>query len=187
MSRARTLHSCSNRGFSSILQGFPRTPYVSYIVTFFLLFKCAFSSCSTVTFFFLSKCHVKTNILSNFLTQICGQITYFTSLYKLKSNLHVHLANLNSPQIFYAQKEINERKIMILKKKKKGQNNLYTFILKKLQFSLKFNPTNRKCHMRWSKLQTPKVMSEKFQKEDTKFGFFFYLARDILQEKMSFS
>ena len=30
-------------------------------------------------------------------------------------------------------------------------------------------------------------MSEKFQKEDTKFGFFFYLARDILQEKMSFS
>ena len=79
--------------FLSLPQGFPHISCVSLVISFFFLFKCASFSCPIVTFFFLFECHVKASIFSRFLMQMYCQITYFTSLYKLKFNLHVKKHN----------------------------------------------------------------------------------------------
>ena len=99
-SKVRMLPSCSNCGFLSLLQGFPHTSYISLVTNFFFLFKCASFSFSIITFFCLFEFHVKASIFSSFFMQMYCQITYFTSLYKLKSNLHVQYPIENNIYIY---------------------------------------------------------------------------------------
>ena len=51
LSRAGIFCSCSNRGFLSLLYGFPHTSCIAFLISFFFLFKCASFSCPTMAFF----------------------------------------------------------------------------------------------------------------------------------------
>ena len=115
------LPSCSNHGFLSLLQGFPRTSCVSLVISFFFLFKCASLSYPIITFFFLFECHVKFSIFSGLFMQMYCQITYFPFLYKLKSNLHIQQCK----SIFCGKSQISKRRVSLISKKIHGFSSFF--------------------------------------------------------------